>query len=118
MQEDFVTQREFWPNREQGGLKFIQSLVATLYGVTTSDLFASKRGGRRVVFARHIAMYLMHMVFGCSLTEVARFFGRERGSASYALHKVEDLREDPCFDRQLTQLENLIRSAADIEVLQ
>lgn len=115
MQEHIANQQEFWPRRVTGGPHLIQSIVAPLCGVEVDDLLG--RGGEaRVAFARQIAMYLMHVLYGHSLTEVAGFFGRHRSTAFYACQKIEDLREDPCFDRQLTQLENLLRSAADIEV--
>jgi len=61
-------------------------------------------------------MYLMHVVYRLSLTEVAGHFGRDRSTASYACHHVEDLRDDDRFDRQLVHLENILREAADIEV--
>ena len=93
-----------------------QVLVAHLCGVPVDELFAGTRRGARAAFARHIAMYLMHVIYGLSLTEVGTLFGRDRSTASHACHKVEDLREDPRFDRQLTLLENLLRGAADIEV--
>jgi chromosomal replication initiation ATPase DnaA len=60
-------------------------------------------------------MYLMHVVYGLSMTEVAGNFGRDRSTACHACHRVEDLRDDPGFDRQLLHLENLLR-AADIAV--
>ena len=42
--------------------------------------------------------------------------GRDRTTASHACHRVEDLRDNPDFDRQLTHLENILREAAQFEV--
>jgi chromosomal replication initiation ATPase DnaA len=93
----------------------IQLLVAHLCGVPVQDLL-EKRGGARVVLARQIAMYLMHVVCGLNMAQVGASFRLDRSTASYACHRIEDLRDDPCFDRQLTQLENLLRTAGDIGV--
>ncbi|HEY4263818.1 MAG TPA: helix-turn-helix domain-containing protein, partial [Micropepsaceae bacterium] len=71
-------------------------------------------GRARVVFARQTAMYLMRVIYGLTLTEIAAYFGRDRSTVSYACQRIENLRDDPCFDHQLTQLEGLLRSAAEI----
>jgi chromosomal replication initiation ATPase DnaA len=68
------------------------------------------------VLARQIAMYLMHVVCGLNMAQIGAFFSLDRSTVSYACHRIEDLRENPCFDRQLTQLENLLRSAGEIGV--
>ena len=64
-----------------------------------------------------VLMYLMHVVYRLNLTEVAAIFGRDRSTASHACHLIEDLRDDPRFDRQLAQLENLLREATRIDVM-
>jgi chromosomal replication initiation ATPase DnaA len=93
----------------------VQLLIAHLCGISIDDLLA-RRGRARVVFARQTAMYLMRVIYGLSLTEIAAHFGRDRSTVSYACQRIEDLRDDPCFDHQLTQLERLLRSAAEIGV--
>jgi chromosomal replication initiation ATPase DnaA len=93
----------------------IQLLVAHLCGIPIHELLG-KRGGARAVLARQIAMYLMHVVCGFNMAQVGASFRLDRSTASYACHRIEDLRDDPCFDRQLTQLENLLRTAGDIGV--
>ena len=102
------------PGRHGPGLT--QAIVAQLYNVTIEDLRAGTRRGARAAFARQIAMYLVHVVYGLSMAEVAVRFGRDRSTASHACHRVEDLRDDPRFDRQLVHLENLLREAAQLEV--
>jgi chromosomal replication initiation ATPase DnaA len=93
-----------------------QAVVAHLYDVSMEDLRAGTRRCARAAFARQISMYLMHVVYRLTMAEVAREFGRDRSTASHACHRVEDLRDDPRFDRQLAHLENLLREAAHIEV--
>jgi chromosomal replication initiation ATPase DnaA len=98
-----------------GGPATIQLLVAYLCGISAQDLLG-RRGGARVVLARQIAMYLMHVVCGLNMAQIGAAFRLDRTTASYGCHRIEDLREDPCFDHQLSKLENLLRSAGDIGV--
>ena len=60
--------------------------------------------------ARHLAMYLSHVMLGQSLSQVAEVFGRDRTTVSYACAQVEDLRDDPTFDAEVTRLEDLIEA--------
>lgn len=68
-------------------------------------------GGRQahIAFARHIAMYLCHVVGQMSLREVAREFGRDRTTVGHACHAVEDMRDNPTFDKQIDFLERELR---------
>ena len=50
-------------------------------------------------------MYLAHVVFGLTLTDIGRAFGRDRTTAFYACTRVEDLREDPVMDAVIESLE-------------
>jgi len=109
---------EFEPGSNASGQKVTQSLVARLYGVPMDDLFAATRRGARAAFARQVAMYLMRVVYRLSLKEIGLAFGRDRSTASHACQLVEELREDPAIDRQLAQLENLLRGAAESETAQ
>lgn len=89
-----------------------QAVVAHTYGVALEELRAATRKTPRAARARQVAMYLSHVVLHLSLREVAEAFGRDRSTASYACHHIEDLREDPAMDRTLGWLESFVRSAA------
>ena len=102
--------------RGKNGTGLAQAVVAHLYDVSMDDLKAGTRRGARAAFARQVVMYLLHVVYGLSMSDVAQTFGRDRSTAAHACHRVEDLRDDPQFDRQLAHLENLLREAARIEV--
>jgi chromosomal replication initiation ATPase DnaA len=67
--------------------------------------------------ARQLAMYLCHVVLGRSLQEVGEVFGRDRTTVSYACALMEDMRDDPKFDDEVTALEMRIEAAvaADAE---
>lgn len=58
--------------------------------------------------ARQLAMYLMHVAMGQSLTAVGEAFGRDRTTVSYACGLIEDMRDDPAFDHDLDRLEALL----------
>jgi chromosomal replication initiation ATPase DnaA len=50
--------------------------------------------------------------FGLSLTEVGNVFARDRTTVAYACSRIEDLRDDPRFDRSLHLLEGVLRFLA------
>ena len=63
--------------------------------------------------ARHLAMYLSHVVLGRSLVEIGDEFGRDRTTVSYACGQIEDLRDDPAFDAEVTRLENWLEASEE-----
>ena len=50
--------------------------VSEVCEVTLDDLFGSSRADRKVVWARHIAMYFLRKEFGRSFAEIVRALGR------------------------------------------
>ena len=89
-----------------------QAIVAHVYDVTLEEMRAETRGAPRAALARQVAMYLSHIVFGMSVSEIAAAFMRHRSTAHYALRHVEDLRDDPEVDRSLKLLETMLVSDA------
>jgi hypothetical protein len=63
------------------------------------------RGTRRIAFARQLAMYLTHVGFGLTLTEVGACFARDRTTVRHACALVEDRRDQPTFDFAVSALE-------------
>ena len=63
------------------------------------------RGPRRIAFARQLAMYLTHVGFGVTLTEVGLCFERDRTTVRHACALVEDRRDQPAFDLSVSALE-------------
>ena len=86
--------------------ELIAVMVAAAFGVPLAELRATTRRPRAVAFARQSAMYLAHVVFGLTLTDVGRAFGRDRTTAAYACELVENLRDDPVLDAALEALEH------------
>lgn len=95
--------------RQAAQVSLAQATVAHLYGTSLSDLRAPTRGKAPVAFARQIAMYLSHVVFGMSLSAVGRQFDRDRTTAAHACRCIEDKRDDTDFDYLLDRLEVSIR---------
>jgi chromosomal replication initiation ATPase DnaA len=89
----------------EGACRLIEGLVSAALGIGLAELRAEQRGRAAVAFARQTAMYLAHVHFGLSLSEVGRSFGRDRTTVAHACARVEDSRDDPKFERVLACLE-------------
>lgn len=64
-----------------------------------------RRGPRPVAFARQAAMYLAHVAFGLSLSQVGICFGRDRTTVRHACALIEDRRDRPDFELAMEALE-------------
>lgn len=91
-------------------VQVIQQAVAYVFDIPADELSAPTRRSARVSLARQVAMYLAHVGLEMSLSRVGQAFGRDRTTAAYACHKVEDRRDDPRFDATLDELEACIRA--------
>ncbi|WDR02729.1 helix-turn-helix domain-containing protein [Devosia algicola] len=80
-------------------------LVSREKNVAARLLTHPSRCRRNTAQARQLAMYLVHVSLGRSLTEVGRVFGRDRTTVSYACALIEDGRDDARFDAAVGQLE-------------
>ena len=57
-----------------------------------------------IALGRQMAMYLAHVAFRLSFTQVGQLFGRDRTTVAHACGVIEDLRDDQIIDRALTVL--------------
>lgn len=89
-------------------------LVSAHMDVTKLELTAKTRGKARICIARQCAMYLMHVAFSCTYCEVADFFGRDRTTVSHACRLIEDMRDDPSFERKISRMETFASAAAEL----
>jgi hypothetical protein len=98
-------------NRSPSGGEICVRIAASVALLTRQPLAGLMGGGRaaRLTRARHVAMYLANTLFGVSMAEIGRAFGRDRSTVIYACHVVEDERDDPAFDQKLELMERLIR---------
>ena len=90
----------------------IDHAMSRAFTVPTRDLWSQTRGKPAAAFARQVAMYLTHVSFGLSLTQVGQVFARDRTTVAHACGLIEDLRDDPAFDRSLELLEGVLRFLA------
>jgi chromosomal replication initiation ATPase DnaA len=87
----------------------LEQVVARAFRVDSADLWAETRGRSEVAFARQVAMYLAHVACGLNLTDAGHLFSRDRTTIAHACGVIEDLRDDPQFERTLALLEGAIR---------
>ncbi len=95
---------------------FVTSLVAMATGVSPVDISSRTRNRAEAARARQIAMYLSHISFEWPLTRVGAAFGRDRTTAGYACHRVEDLRDDADFDAHLSVMEACLKYVPQVHV--
>ncbi len=88
----------------------LEAVVAAAFRLPPSELRLPSRGEAPIAFARQVAMYVAHVWFALSLTEVGRRFDRDRTTVAHACRVVEDRRDDPRIDRVVAAIE----SAADL----
>lgn len=95
----------------------LEQAISKVFMVAGTDLWSGTRGKPRVAFARQVAMYLAHVACGLTMTEVGQVFARDRTTVAHACGLVEDLRDDPSFDRSLDLLEGVLRLLSPITAL-
>lgn len=88
-------------------------LVARTQNIQKALLFKDSRCLADVARARQLAMYLTHVVLQESFTAVGLAFGRDRTTVSYACALIEDMRDDPLFDAEVSRLEALLEGMSD-----
>jgi chromosomal replication initiation ATPase DnaA len=88
------------------------ALVARQKNVPVQSLTHARRNRLPIARARQLAMYLSHVVLGRSLMEIGEAFGRDRTTVSYACALIEDMRDDPQFDDEVSRLERQIEAGA------
>jgi hypothetical protein len=98
-------------SRDKRIAAFIVQLVALATGVSPREIAAADRHCAEAARARQIAIYLAHTACAWPLARVAQAFGRDRTTCSYAVKRVEELRDNAVFDGGLMRLESCIRVA-------
>jgi hypothetical protein len=100
-----------WHRRDRDAARVI-GLVAGVHAVPPMLMLHGSRCTAEVATARQVAMYLMHIVLRRSMSAVGRYFGRDRTTVAYACARIEDRRDDRCFDEALARLEAAVDRAA------
>lgn len=87
----------------------LEHAITSAFAISSDEFWGLTRGQAQAAFARQVGMYLAHVVFSLSLTEVGHLFARDRTTVAHACMIVEDRRDDRCFDRSLELLESAVR---------
>ncbi|MEJ2116478.1 MAG: helix-turn-helix domain-containing protein [Alphaproteobacteria bacterium] len=90
--------------------QIVEHCVVSAFDVSREALYAPGRSHAKTALARQVAMYLTHVVFGLTLTEVGELFQRDRTTVAHGCSVVEDLRDNPDMDRVLTIFETALAS--------
>ncbi len=85
--------------------------IARNFRVRQTGILAPGRTVAREALARHVAMYLAHVVFGWTYADIAVRFGRHRTCVNYACARIEDRRDDARFDARILKIERRIAAA-------
>lgn len=85
-------------------LNFVEHCAQSVFQLPE---FSLRRRDRRATVsrARHVAMYLLHTLYGFNFTLIGAYFSRSRKTVAHACAVIENLRDDPAMDRVLSTLE-------------
>lgn len=89
----------------------LEHAVASAFGVSREELLAPTRSRAPIAFARQVAMYLAHVGYSLTFTQIGELFSRDRTTVAHACSLIEDMRDDDTLDLTLSALENAIRTA-------
>ncbi len=87
----------------------LQHTVTRAFCITEPEFWGVTRGNPQAALARQVGMYLAHVAFELSLTEVGDLFARDRTTVAHACALVEDRRDDRAFDHTLELIESAVR---------
>lgn len=86
-------------------------LLASAFGVPSSELRALTRSRREIARIRQIGIYIAHTTFKMPMRTVAIGFSRDRSTVMYACHQIEDMRDDCDFDAIVGAFERVVETA-------
>ena len=86
-------------------------IMAALFDLPSRELRRTGRSTIDIARVRQIAMYVAHVGLQLTMGEVGRGFGRDRTTVLHACHLVEDMRDDPEFDRIVATAERVTKAA-------
>ncbi|MEX6507003.1 helix-turn-helix domain-containing protein [Jiella sp. M17.18] len=91
-----------------------REIASAFLDIPVADIERPSRAVVPVCDARHVAIYLAHVVFQISLSRTAREFGRDRTTVAHAVRRIEDRRDDRDFDAMLDRLERLAHAVRTV----
>lgn len=100
--------------RDERTLELCEAMIdiaAALFNVPSKEIRRPGRTSLDISRVRQVAMYVGHVVLKLNMTDLGKAFGRDRTTVVYACHLIEDLRDDPDFDRIITMTERVALAA-------
>lgn len=89
----------------------MQDILSACFSMPGKEIRSQERCRNEVSRVRQIGMYVAHVVVGLTMLEVGRGFQRDRSTVAHACHVIEDLRDDPAFERIIHMVERLAQIA-------
>jgi chromosomal replication initiation ATPase DnaA len=86
-------------------------IASALFALSSRELRKAGRTSQPVSRVRQIAMYVAHVILRLTMSDVGRGFGRDRTTVIHACQTIEDLRDDPEFDRVVHMFEQIASAA-------
>ncbi|MHA6644729.1 helix-turn-helix domain-containing protein [Mesorhizobium sp. A623] len=100
--------------RDEVALEVCECLIdiaSALFSVPSKELRRPGKTAAPVSRVRQIGMYVAHVVLRLTMGEVGAGFGRDRTTVLHACQVIEDLRDDPEFDRVVLTIERIAAAA-------
>lgn len=89
----------------------MQDILSACFSMPGKEIRSLERCRNEVSRVRQIGMYVTHVVVGLTMLEVGKGFQRDRSTVAHACHVIEDLRDDPAFERIIHMVERLAEVA-------
>ncbi len=89
----------------------MRDVLAACFSVSGRDIRTEGRKSGEICRIRQIGMYVAHVIVGLSMLEVGFGFQRDRSTVAHACHVIEDLRDDPDFERVIQMIERIAEIA-------
>ncbi len=83
----------------------VMRCVSMCLDVPLRTMMRPGRGQAREVLARHICMYLLHVVFSLPPAVIGCLFRKDRTTVAHACRRIEERRDKAAFDAFLHALE-------------
>ncbi|KQT71043.1 hypothetical protein ASG54_20865 [Aureimonas sp. Leaf460] len=94
--------------------RLAREIASAVLCVPVEEIARPNRSAAETCKARHLAIYLAHVVFQVSLGAIAVHFGRDRTSVAHAVRRIEDGRDLPAFELLVARLERLAGACLDL----
>lgn len=92
----------------------VNRVTEEMLGVVQEPVLRKGDRRRQRCQIRQISMYLCHVVLGMPQQEVARAFGYDRSTVSYACQVIEDRRDNKALDQFICALERVVAVLATV----